>query len=65
MLKLFKVYIETYHFGKMLYSLFVLAHDKIEARRLVYQLPSYRRDDDAEITDIEEIDLSFDEARVI
>lgn len=65
MLKLFKVGIETYHFGKLRYSLFVLAHDSDEARKLIYETPTYRKDMDAEITYVKEIDLSNPDARVL
>lgn len=54
-LKLYKVTISAYHFGNVLYNIFVLAHDIASMERIVRQRIS--RDDSAELVSFEEIDL--------
>lgn len=65
MMKLWKVYIRTYHFGISYYNLFVLADTESNMLETVHNHPSYRKDDDAEIIDYIEIDLNNSENRVL
>lgn len=64
-MKLWKVHIRTYYFGVMYYDLFVLANNDSNMLRTVYNHPTYRRDEDAEIVEYEEIDLDNTENRVL
>lgn len=54
-LNLYKVTISAYHFGNVLYNIFVLAHDITSMERIVRKRIS--RDDSAELVSFEEIDL--------
>ena len=54
-LNLYKVTISAYHFGNVLYNIFVLAHDIASMEKIVRQRIS--RDDSAELVSFEEIDL--------
>ena len=58
MMRLWKVYIKTYHFGISYYNLFVLADTESNMLRTVYEYPTYRKDEDAEIVSYEEIYFS-------
>lgn len=53
--KLFKVVIDTYYFGNISYSLYVLAENSEEALEYVYKHESYRKDEDAEVREVIEI----------
>lgn len=64
-MKLWKVHIKTYHFGISYYDLFVLADTVSDMLRLVYNHPSYHKDEDAEIVEYKEIDLNDSENRVL
>ena len=64
-MRLWKVYIKTYHFGILYYNLFVLADSESNMLRTIYEHPDYRKDEDAEIMDYEEIDLNDFENRVL
>ena len=64
-MKLWKVHIKTYYFGIMYYDLFVLANNESNMLRTVYNYPTYRKDEDAEIVNYEEIDLNNSENRVL
>lgn len=55
-MKLYKVLVKTYYFGNQYYHKYVLANNKSQARTLVTEQPSYKRDEDAEIVETEEID---------
>jgi hypothetical protein len=57
-MRLWKVHIKTYHFGISYYDLFVLANSESNMLRTVYDYPSYRNDEDAEIVNYEEIVLN-------
>lgn len=57
-MRLWKVHIKTYHFGISYYDLFVLANSESNMLRTVYDYPSYRKDEDAEIVNYEEIVLN-------
>lgn len=54
-LKLFKVVISTYHYGSVLYNIFVLAHDIKSMKDIVRNRIS--NDADAKLVSFEEIDL--------
>jgi hypothetical protein len=64
-MKLWKVYIKTYHFGISYYNLFVLADTENNMLETIYNHPSYRKDEDAEIVNYEEVDLNNFENRVL
>ena len=64
-MKLWKVHIKTYYFGLRYYDLFVLANNESNMLRMVYRYPAYRKDEDAEIVEYEEIDLNNSENRVL
>lgn len=64
-MKLFKVKIETYIFGMVKYTNFVYAKNEEEARQIIYQQECYRKDEDAEICEITEIDLADRTPRVL
>lgn len=53
--KLFVAKINTYYFGNRSYKLYILAEDYDEAKKFVYENPSYKHDEDAEIDFIYEI----------
>ena len=57
-MRLWKVHIKTYHFGISYYDFFVLANSESNMLRTVYDYPSYRKDEDAEIVNYEEIVLN-------
>lgn len=54
-MRLWKVYIKTYHFGIVYYDLFVLANSEKNMLRTVYDYPPYKKDEDAKIVNYEEI----------
>lgn len=54
-MRLWKVHIRTYLFGIRYYDLFVLADTESNMLRTVYDYPTYRKDEDAEIVSYEEI----------
>ena len=54
-MRLWKVHIRTYLFGIRYYDLFVLADTESNMLRTVYEYPTYRKDEDAEIVSYEEI----------
>lgn len=54
-MRLWKVHIRTYLFGIRYYDLFVLADTENNMLRTVYEYPTYRKDEDAEIVSYEEI----------
>lgn len=64
-MKLWKVHIKTYYFGIRYYDLFVLANNESNMLRTVYNYPVYRKDEDAEVVEYEEIDLNNSENRVL
>jgi hypothetical protein len=64
-MKLWKVHIRTYIFGIRYYDLFVLSDTEGNMLRTVYNHPTYRKDDDAEIVEYKEIDLNDSENRVL
>ena len=64
-MKLWKVHIKTYYFGIRYYDLFVLANNESNMLRTVYNYPTYRKDEDAEIVNYEEIELNNTENRVL
>ena len=64
-MKLWKVHIRTYYFGVRYYDLFVLANTESNMLRTVYNHPLYRNDEDSEIVEYKEIDLSNSENRVL
>lgn len=64
-MKLFKFTIKTYIFGTKRYHMFVLADSEENARKTVYADERYRRDDEAEIEGVTEIDLTDTENRVL
>lgn len=64
-MKLWKVHIRTYIFGIRYYDLFVLSDTESNMLRTVYNHPTYRKDDDAEIVEYKEIDLNDSENRVL
>lgn len=64
-MKLWKVHIRTYIFGIRYYDLFVLSDTESNMLRTVYNHPTYRKDDDAEIVEYKEIDLNDFENRVL
>ena len=64
-MRLWKVHIKTYHFVISYFDLFVLANSESNMLRTVYKHPSYNKDEDAEIINYEEIDLTNSENRVL
>ena len=54
-MRLWKVHVRTYLFGIRYYDLFVLADTESNMLRTVYDYPTYRKDEDAEIVSYEEI----------
>ena len=64
-MKLWKVRIKTYHFGIRYYELFVLADTESNMLRTVDSHPMVRKDEDAEIEDYEQIDLTSKTNRVL
>lgn len=64
-MRLWKVHIKTYYFGVHYYDLFVLSDTESNMLRTVYNHPTYRKDDDAEIVEYKEIDLNDSENRVL
>lgn len=64
-MKLWKVHIRTYIFGIRYYDLFVLSDTESNMLRTVYNHPTYRKDDDAEIVEYKEIDLNDSENRIL
>jgi hypothetical protein len=64
-MRLWKVYIKTYHFGIAYYNLFVLANSESNMLRTIYKHPAYRKDEDAEVVKYEEIDLDDSKNRVL
>ena len=65
MMRLWKVHIKTYNFGISYYNLFVLADTDTNMLKTVYNHPSYRKDEDAEIMGYREVDLTNSENRVL
>ena len=65
MMRLYKVRIKTYNFGIRYYDLFVLANNESNMLRQVYAYPLYHRDNDAEIVNYEEINLTNTNNRVL
>ena len=59
MKKLYKVWIRTYYFGNLEYNLYVRADNKDEAISYIYKCDRFRKDEDAEILDVGEIDMSI------
>lgn len=53
-MKIYVVTVRTYYFGNVQYQRVVLAHNEDEAKRLVREEPSYRKDEDAEIESVVE-----------
>lgn len=64
-MRLWKVHIKTYYFGIQYYNLFILADTESNMLRTVYNYPAYCKDEDSEIVDYKEIDLSDSENRVL
>lgn len=64
-MKLWKVHIKTYYFGKWRYDLFVLADTESNMLRSVHKYLSYNKDEDAKIVKYEEVDLNKYENRVL
>lgn len=64
-MKLFKFTIKTYYFGIVHYPMLVLADSKESARKLVIETPKFHNDEDAEIINVEEIDLADTTNRII
>lgn len=64
-MKLWKVRIKTYYFGTCYYDLYVIANNESNMFRTVYNYPSYRKHEDAEIEKYEEINFNDTENRVI
>lgn len=64
-MKLWKITIKTYHFGIYYYDLFVLADTESAMLRTVNQHNMVRKDEDAEIDDYEQIDLTDETNRVL
>ena len=64
-MKLWKVHIRTYSFGVIYYDLFVLANNESNMLRTVYKHSVYRKDEDSEIMDYKEINLTNSENRVL
>lgn len=64
-MRLWKVHIKAYYFGVHYYDLFVLSDTESNMLRTVYNYPTYRKDDDAEIVEYKEIDLNDSENRVL
>lgn len=64
-MRLWKVHIRTYNFGIVYYDLFVLANTESNMLRTVYNHPIYSKDEDAEIIEYKEIDLTNKVNRVL
>ena len=64
-MKLWKVRIKTYYFGIRYYEIFVLADTESNMLRTVNQYPTVRKDEDAEIDNYEQIDLTDETNRVL
>ena len=64
-MRLWRVHIKTYYFGIRYYDLFVLANTESNMLRTVYNYSAYRKDEDAEVVEYEEIDLNDSENRVL
>ena len=56
-LNLYEFVIKTYNFGTVRYSMFVRAKSLEEARRMVYEAPRYRNDEDSTIESEREINM--------
>lgn len=56
-MKLYRIIVDTYYFGNTIRIFHVLAESEEEAKRMLYEFPRFKNDDDAEIRDIQEIDL--------
>lgn len=65
LMRLWKVHIKTYSFGIKYYDLYVLADTESNMLRTVYKHPSYSKDEDSEIVNYDEIDLSHKENRIL
>lgn len=64
-MKLWKVRIKTYYFGIRYYELFVLADTESNMLRMINQYPMIRKDEDAEVDQYEQIDLTDETNRVL
>lgn len=64
-LKLFRIHVKTYKFGVYYYDLFVLAENVNNAIDLVFEHPTFKNDEDAEIDSHYEIDIETPIERVI
>lgn len=64
-MKLFNFTIKTYYFGIVHYPILVLADSEKSARKLVIELPKFHNDEDAEIENIEEVDLTDTTNRIL
>lgn len=65
MTKLWKVRIKTYYFGIRYYELFVLADSESGMLRTVTRHPMVRKDEDAEVDQYKQIDLTDKTNRVL
>lgn len=63
-MKLWKVRIKTYYFGISYYEVFVLADTESAMLRIVNQHPMVKKDEDADIDNYEQIDLT-DETNIV
>ena len=64
-MKLWKVRIKTYYFGIRYYEVFVLADTESAMLRTVNQHPMVKKDEDADIDNYEQIDLTNETNRVL
>lgn len=64
-MKLWKVRIKTYYFGIRYYEVFVLADTESAMLRTVNQHPMVKKDEDADIDNYEQIDLTDETNRVL
>lgn len=64
-MKLWKVRIKTYYFGIRYYEVFVLADTESAMLRIVNQHPMVKKDEDADIDNYEQIDLTDETNRVL
>ena len=64
-LKLFRIHVKTYKFGVYYYDLYVLAENVKNAMDLVFEHPTFKNDEDAEIDNHYEIDIETPIERVI
>ena len=57
-MKLYRFKIETYYFGSVRKTMYVLASSEERAKDIVFQHPEYANDIDARIVEIVEVDMN-------